>query len=314
MNLFDLYENREPYQQAIDKLEQRRIEDLEAKMDDYAQRGMKDEFQKCKAERDSYHKIKETHDTTEKNSSPVAGAIVNRIMRQRLDLLTQYGPKLINAAVDEVADYVGDVDEIGSSDVSGWVNQVERMLKENPPEAFAEGGIGQDLVTPQQRVQQSTPPKQTPAGKVASTVKNAAKWLAGRGGPGKEGPTYEEAELDEQQTASNVYAVRYVWSQIIKAVADNVDFATITWPNGQTQKFTRNQLWHLDQKPRTMSRQAKNQWALKYLSNLDNLMYYLGNLKTGIKPRPQLKPPVDPAQPQLDLPKPLEERGQKKKF
>ena len=71
-------------------------------------------------------------------SSPVAGAIVNRIMRQRPDLLTQYGPKLINAAVDEVADYVGDVDEIGSSDVSGWVNQVERMLKENPPEAFAE--------------------------------------------------------------------------------------------------------------------------------------------------------------------------------
>ena len=391
MNLFDLYENREPYQQAIDKLEQRRIEDLEAKMDDYAQRGMKDEFQKCKAERDSYHKIKETHDTTEKDSqghatgfshegdwkkipknkagrpvdprgevthlsdlarreaeraaqddvaegageflykklrpsqyggvdvvgfkqaprnsvlsgqvlkhfidsyeteeealkahpdaegysnqytdpqvslrhlpgeddpvaggmypddideqgmaegkadynfdiedlkrlehirdlptlktqalaliskpstkpmrpekvewfknalermnsplkviklmydlllsgeghavlgskssmnpnsyrqrfgeqdiaegtdsSPVAGAIVNRIMRQRPDLLTQYGPKLISAAVDEVADYVGDVDEIGSSDVSGWVNQVERMLKENPPEAFGE--------------------------------------------------------------------------------------------------------------------------------------------------------------------------------
>ena len=465
MNLFDLYENREPYQQAIDKLEQRRIEDLEAKLDDCARRGDKEGFQKCKAERDSYHKIKETRDTTEKDpqghatgfshegdwkkipknkagrpvdprgevthlsdrarreaeraakadvaegageflykklrpsqyggvdvvgfkqaprnsvlsgqvlkhfidsyeteeearkahpdaegysnkytdpqvnldhlpgeddpvaggmypddideqgmsegadSSPVAGAIVNRIMRQRPDLLTQYGPKLISAAVDEVANYVGDVDEIGSSDVSGWVNQVERMLKENPPEAFAEAGIGQDLVTPQQRVQQSTPPKQTPVGKVVDTARQAAKWLAGRGGPGQEGPTYEEAELDEQQTDSNVNAVRLVWSQIIKAVADNVDFATITWPNGQTQKFTRNQLWHLDQKPRTMSRQAKNQWALKYLSNLDNLMYYLGNLKTGIKPRPQLKPTVDPAQPQLDLPKPLEERGQKK--
>ena len=58
MNLFDLYENREPYQLAVDKLEARRIEDLEAKMDDYARRGMKDEFQKCKAERDSYHKVK----------------------------------------------------------------------------------------------------------------------------------------------------------------------------------------------------------------------------------------------------------------
>ena len=34
---------------------------------------------------------------------------------------------------------VGDVDEIGTSDVSGWVMQVERMLKENPPEAFGVG-------------------------------------------------------------------------------------------------------------------------------------------------------------------------------
>ena len=58
MNLLDIFEGREPYQQAIDRLEQRRIEDLEAKMDDYARRGMKDEFQKCKAERDSYYKIK----------------------------------------------------------------------------------------------------------------------------------------------------------------------------------------------------------------------------------------------------------------
>jgi hypothetical protein len=41
--------------------------------------------------------------------------------------------------VADVADYVGDVDEIGSSDVSGWVRQVERMLKENPPEAFGVG-------------------------------------------------------------------------------------------------------------------------------------------------------------------------------
>ena len=71
-------------------------------------------------------------------STPVASAIVNRIMRQRTDLLTQYGPELVGAAVDNVADYVGDVEEIGSSDVSAWVTQVERMLRDNPPEAFAE--------------------------------------------------------------------------------------------------------------------------------------------------------------------------------
>jgi hypothetical protein len=71
--------------------------------------------------------------------SSVAGAIVRRIMFNHPDLLKQYGPNLVNAAVDNVADYVGDVDEIGSSDVSAWVAQVERMLKENPPEAFDEG-------------------------------------------------------------------------------------------------------------------------------------------------------------------------------
>jgi hypothetical protein len=56
-----------------------------------------------------------------------------------LDLLKQYGPELVGAAVDNVADYVGDVEEIGSSDVSAWVAQVVKMLKDNPPEAFDEG-------------------------------------------------------------------------------------------------------------------------------------------------------------------------------
>ena len=70
MNLLDLYEGREPHQQAIDKLEARRIEDLEACMDDLvvrakqattpdAKAALVKEFQKCKAERDSYFKIKD---------------------------------------------------------------------------------------------------------------------------------------------------------------------------------------------------------------------------------------------------------------
>ena len=72
--------------------------------------------------------------------SAVAQAITRRIMMQRPDLL-KHGPQAVMAAIDDVADYVGDVEEIGSSDVSGWVKQVERMLNENPPEAF---GVGQD--------------------------------------------------------------------------------------------------------------------------------------------------------------------------
>jgi hypothetical protein len=85
---------------------------------------------------DSLHEGKQG--VTEGIDNPVAGAITRRIMSQRLDLLKQYGPELVVAAIDNVADYVGDVEEIGSSDVSAWVSQVERMLKENPPQAFAE--------------------------------------------------------------------------------------------------------------------------------------------------------------------------------
>jgi hypothetical protein len=62
------------------------------------------------------------------DNSPVSGAITRRILMQRSDLLSKYGPEKVGQAVDEVADFVGDVEEIGSSDVSGWVRHVEQML------------------------------------------------------------------------------------------------------------------------------------------------------------------------------------------
>jgi hypothetical protein len=62
------------------------------------------------------------------NDSPVAGAITHRIMIQRHDLLSKYGPAKVMAAIDDVADFAGDVEEIGSSDVSAWVKQVEQSL------------------------------------------------------------------------------------------------------------------------------------------------------------------------------------------
>ncbi len=76
--------------------------------------------------------------------SPVAGAITRRILLQRSDLLSKYGPVLVTQAIDEVADFVGDVEEIGSSDVSGWIKQVEQMLANNPAEAFGEN-LKEDL-------------------------------------------------------------------------------------------------------------------------------------------------------------------------
>jgi hypothetical protein len=88
-----------------------------------------------------YFKHKEGVAENFADGSPVTGAITRRILMQRHDLLKQYGPELVTAAIDNVADYVGDVDEIGSSDVSAWVAQVERMLQENPPEAFRETAL-----------------------------------------------------------------------------------------------------------------------------------------------------------------------------
>lgn len=60
--------------------------------------------------------------------SPVAQAITRRILMQRTDLLAKWGPEKVGQAIDEVADSVGDVEEIGSSDVSAYVRRVEQTL------------------------------------------------------------------------------------------------------------------------------------------------------------------------------------------
>ena len=74
--------------------------------------------------------------------SPVARAILHRIMMQHTGMLAQYGPEKVMAAVDDVADLVGDVDEIGTSDVSGWVNMVQEIL-DSLDQGVAEGHADQ---------------------------------------------------------------------------------------------------------------------------------------------------------------------------
>jgi hypothetical protein len=80
--------------------------------------------------------------------SPVAQAIIRRILMQRTDLLAKHGPEKVGQAVDEVADFVGDVDEIGSSDVSGWIKHVEQMLG-NMGESVTEAEHGLDAILDQ---------------------------------------------------------------------------------------------------------------------------------------------------------------------
>jgi hypothetical protein len=80
----------------------------------------------------------------QQEDNPVARAILHRIMMQHTGLLGQYGPEKVMNAVDEVVDYIGDVEEIGSSDVSGWVRHVEQMLSNMPDNLDEQGGFNDD--------------------------------------------------------------------------------------------------------------------------------------------------------------------------
>jgi len=64
--------------------------------------------------------------------SPVADAITRRILMRHTDLLAKYGPEKVADAIaniaDDLSDWIGPDDEIGSSDVSGWVKRVEQEL------------------------------------------------------------------------------------------------------------------------------------------------------------------------------------------
>jgi hypothetical protein len=98
------------------------------------------------------HKLKKSHNEsmeegqlpeTAKQDSAVARAMLHRILMQHTGMLAAHGPERVMAAVDEVADRVniGPDDEIGSSDVSGYVRQVQQML--NSPR---EQGVTEDDV------------------------------------------------------------------------------------------------------------------------------------------------------------------------
>ena len=58
------------------------------------------------------------------SSDAVYNAVLNRIMRRHLDLLQEYGPTIVMYAIEDLANGVGDLEEIGSSDVSIWTKQV----------------------------------------------------------------------------------------------------------------------------------------------------------------------------------------------
>jgi hypothetical protein len=74
----------------------------------------------------------------DQDDSGVEGAIIRRIMNSHLDLLKQYGPAAVMAAARDVAEMIGDVEEIGSSDVSAYVKRVVQSLNDGSYADLAE--------------------------------------------------------------------------------------------------------------------------------------------------------------------------------
>jgi len=59
----------------------------------------------------------------------VRQCLIMRFRNRHLDLVPKYGIVNIMDAIDSEAYFVGDVEEIGSSDINCWMNSVIESLK-----------------------------------------------------------------------------------------------------------------------------------------------------------------------------------------
>jgi hypothetical protein len=71
--------------------------------------------------------VEDSHDSKD----AVMNAIIRRILYTRPDILKALGPSGVIDAAEDIADFVGEVDEIGTSDVGAWVKQIEREYMKN---------------------------------------------------------------------------------------------------------------------------------------------------------------------------------------
>lgn len=79
---------------------------------------------------DEYDPYPMSESINENAQDSVANALYTRVTRVRTDLLNKYGIGAINDAIDEISSrFAGEeLDEIGSSDVSGWIREMEQIL------------------------------------------------------------------------------------------------------------------------------------------------------------------------------------------
>lgn len=85
----------------------------------------------------------------DETSNPMRDAVLGRIRRGRLDLIEKYGLDRVLSAVDDVTEGDDDWYEIGSSDVSAYVNRVEDLLRDHygSRDEVAESATTEDVIS-----------------------------------------------------------------------------------------------------------------------------------------------------------------------
>ena len=75
--------------------------------------------------------VRESFGVMEDSSEEVKQVLFHRLRNNPTDmqLISDYGLKEVMDAIEDVASGVGNLDEIGSSDISAWMNSVRRLLK-----------------------------------------------------------------------------------------------------------------------------------------------------------------------------------------
>jgi hypothetical protein len=216
LDLFNTDHERRLAEGAVDQLEQRRIDDLAMKMDELVARAKKattpearaalvKEFQKCKDERDGYYKVQDEcmgyGSLGEQDQIPVG----------RMQPGTPEYVAARNRSVkyaDPKPNYAGGHKTGGPATV-GYKKTTNKPLVPSELEV-AEAGIGQDVVNKQAKMARLNQPVKAGTDVVSpqqrvnpnpnkGVVGHAKDWLTGKGGPGKEGPTYESQKKNSKE-------------------------------------------------------------------------------------------------------------------